>query len=206
MNRMTVAAISALGFLSLTAMAAEARVVWQFKSNGDFASLDSYQGGNDYLSLSVSKGGTAQAPETYLNYYRSDCDWYAGVCEGVNAYGLIPNRDFSGSTNTASLNTNTSANSAFTATRWTYNSLTGEYSETPTSLGTLNLSWKSSGVSRSKYVGSSSSTYLNFSWRSTGQASQSQASVTGTINGEAVDSNDGSVGTNSNNERYLEKP
>jgi hypothetical protein len=206
MKRMTVAAISALGCLSLAAMTAEARVVWHYKTNGAFAGFESSKGGDDYASFSVSKGGTLQAPETYINYYRSGCDWESGICQGVNAYGRIPNGHFSASAKSATLNTNTAGNPDIYASRWTYNYYTGEYSESPTTLGALNLAWKSTGISTSKGVGSYTNTYLNFTWKSTGQYSQADASVTGTIDGESVEAFLGSIGTNSNNDLSLEKP
>jgi hypothetical protein len=206
MNRMTVAALSALGFLSLTAMAAEAKVVWQFKSNGAYAGFDSYSEDGDYASLSVSKGGTSTAPETFLSYYNSSCDWVSGLCQGVSAYGRIPNGDFSANSRSATLKSNTAGIPDFYASHWSYNYYTGEYSESQGSLGIINLSWKATGISSSKGVGTSSSTYLNLTWKSTGQYSQADASVTGTIDGEAVQSYTGGIGTNSNNERYLEKP
>jgi hypothetical protein len=205
MNKVTLSAISTLGCLSLAAMTAEARVVQHYKTNGAFASFSAYGEGKDYISFSVSKGGSTQAPETYASYYSSDCDWEIGLCQGINAFGKIPNQDFVASSKSAALNTNTAGNPDFHAYAWSYNSYTGEYSESPVSLGAIDLSWKSSGEHTSKFVGTMSDTYLNFTWKSTGQSSQSHATVTGTIGGEPVNGFYSYIGTNSNNDRYNER-
>lgn len=195
--------VSALGALALGVIPAEAKVLYHFNGNGAYAGA--YGNGKVYTGLEVSQGGTPRADTVSLHYYTSDCDTLGGPCTGIEAYGPIPGRDFNANGKNATLSTNTSSNPNFTARQWTYDPSTGQYSESPIDLGTIKVDWKSSGLSSTRSVGTTISTYLNTTTKSTGQAAYTDASVSGTVGGIPLDVYGGQVGTYSNNEISVER-
>jgi hypothetical protein len=102
------------------------------------------------------------------------------------------------------LNTNTTNNPDFYASAWTYNNITGEYSEAPISLGAINISWEAGNYSYTM-TGTRTETNLNTTWKSTGQSAYSYATASGTIGGEIIQPSYGYFGINSNNERHMER-
>lgn len=208
MNWSRLSAFSALAALALGAISAEAKVLYHFNGNGAFANAYFYSdGGSDYSNINVSQGGTNQAPATYLNYYSSNCDSASGsaICSGIQGFGQIPNKDFTVSSKNATLSTNTASNANFYAVKWTYNMTTGEYTESQINLGYFSVNWKSSGFYSSKFIGTNTNTYLNTTWKSTGQSTSADASVSGSVGGTPLNAAGGDIGTNSNNDIYIER-
>ena len=208
MNGPRLSAFSALAVLALGAISAEAKVLSHFNGNGAFANAYfNSNGAGGYSTINVSQGGTNQAPATYLNYYASNCDTVSGnvICSGTQAYGQIPNKDFTSSSKEATLSTNTASIENFYAVKFTYNLTTGEYSESPISLGYFGLSWKSNGIYSDKFIGTSTKNWLNTTWKSTGQTSSAAASVSGSVGGTPLDVIFGDIGMNSNNDVYMER-
>ncbi len=205
MNSLALSAFSAIACMALGAQSLEAKVIGHFKADGAFADLAIDSDPSEYATLGVYRGGTPQSPVTYLNYFVLDCNEDKTICSGVSAFGAIPNGDFTQSNRHASLLTNTSANPNFSSYSWITNSITGEVSQTPINLGTFDLKWLASDVSSYKSIGVTSESHLDFTWKSTGQATGSSAVATGTVAGEALSSTNASLGSNSNNEISMER-
>jgi hypothetical protein len=204
MNKVWISSLSTALGLSFACLSAEAKVVGQFNGNGSFADVVSYDD-NGKSGLSVSESRSGGSVSVYLSYNSSSCDPVSGICRGITAFGPIPKGDFNTSAKGASLATNTSANANFSSVKWTYNYNTGDYSETPLSLGVINVDWKSNGISSYKSIGTSTSTNLNITVKSTGQTSWSDASAIGTLGGAPLSGAYARFGSNSNNEITIER-
>lgn len=198
-------ALAAMAFAALAPISAHAKVISHFNGNGSFASVYDYASDGKSLNLYVTQGGTSQSTQTYLDFSSSNCDTVGVTCQGVTGSGLIPNRSFSASAKGATLSVNLSGLQGFNAVQWSYNWSTGEYSESPVDLGTITSAWKSSGLSSQKFTGTYTSTYLNTTLKSTGQSTSSDALVALSALGQQWSGLFGSIGTNSNNDRTMER-
>lgn len=198
-------ALSAMAFAATAPISVHAKVVSHFNGNGAYASVYDYGSDGMSINLYVTQGGTRQAAETYLDFSTSNCDSLGSACEGVSGWGLIPNNSFSASAKSATLSVNLSGLPGFNAVQWRYDWSTGSYSESPIDPGTISSTWKSSGLSSQKFIGTSTSTYLNTTLKSTGQSSYSDAVANVSILGQQLGGAYGSIGTNSNNDRTMER-
>jgi hypothetical protein len=205
MYKAGITALAAMAFAAIAPITAHAKVISHFKGDGAFASASDYAPDGKSVNLYVSQGGSAQSTQTYLEYYSTSCDSSSWVCTGITGSGLIPNNAFSVSPQKGNLSVNLSGLPGFSAVRWTFNRNTWEYTESPVGLGAISVAWKSSGVSSQKSTGTSTTTYLNTTWKTVGQYSSTDAFANGTVNGEQWTNVYGNIGTNSSNERYMER-
>jgi hypothetical protein len=138
-------------------------------------------------------------------YYSTTCDYLAGICEGITGSGQIPVQDFTANGKSATLTTNTASDPSFYAFKWTINYNTGVYTDSSISLGSINLTWKGSNLSSSQFIGISTSTVLNTTWKSVGRSTSSSATVSGTFSGNPVMWTSANIGTNFNNDFTMER-
>jgi hypothetical protein len=206
MNKAGITASTALALAALAPMGAHAKGVSHFNGNGAFANAYDYGPDGNGLNLYVSQGGTPQSAQTYMDFNSSFCDTLQRtVCEGVSGAGLIPNKSFSATAKGATLSVNLSGLQGFNAVRWRYDLGTGEYSETPFDPGTISLAWKASGLFSQKFIGTTTTTYLNATVKSQGQSTGADALANGSVLGQEWNGVTGTIGTNSNNDRYMER-
>jgi len=162
---------------------------FHFVANGDNGFVNWYgydANGFSYGNLSVGRGGTTTALQTYLNFFVERCDWFYN-CTFQYGYGRIPNAGLSGSGRQAlQLNTNTAANPNF----YSY----------PGPGGPVVVDWKADGGYQVRSSGTSSYQYGGFFTQKTqGSSSYASAAVTGSVLGTAIGPYPyGSIGTNHN--------
>ena len=171
MNRtdITLAVVATIALIAGTPGTAHAQRVGKYKSNGAYA----YTSGTDasgcrYFYLSVSRGGTNAAPQTYMYV-----DMYDS-CSGAWSWGsgTIPNADFKTGTKTVTLKTNGANTNTYFVEGDTL-----PISLTFTKTSAFSSSW--SGHSRTEYYGHVVQHH--------GSGTYTSARVTGTIGGASVD-------------------
>ena len=158
-----------------------------FVANGDFGSVSWFEpdpaGGFTFGSISVSRGGPTNAPQTSLSYFVFQCDQF-GFCSDVrDGFGLIPNNDLSGGAKSLSLRTNTSGNPNFAT-------LAG-----PT--GPVSVDWRANGLFTQSSNGTNQISFPGFTQKFQGGSTSASANATGTIVGLAISPN-GSAGIGTN--------
>jgi hypothetical protein len=160
-----------------------------FNAQGDFASAlwsVSGDGGFTFGSLSVSRGGPTNDPQTFLSYFIRQCDtsFNCSVSSGV---GLIPNQDVRVSGKSLELNTNTDGNPNFVTS-----------GVIPP--GLVSVSWQANGLGEESRTGTSELRVPGFMSRQTGSSSVTSADASGSVAGFSFASvhGNGQVGSNSN--------
>jgi len=146
---------------------ASAAQISKFKANEDFA-YAYWNDGSVYGELQVHRGGTVNAPQTYLLYYVYDYETVSESC----GYGFIPNGDLTGSWQTGlSLRTDTS--------RMTDGYMYGSLS------GAIAVDWKKSGLYSYSTTGTHEQHFVDtfngdIFYRQSGTWHYGHASVSGT--------------------------
>lgn len=128
-------------------------------------------GGVVFGSLSVSRGGSPTAQETFLFYSIVECGAF-GCFTVAGGFGTIPNGDFSASGPTYQLNTNTAGNAGF----FTFAGAPGQ----------IAAEWRGDGLFESRFTGTSQVTSPGVRQQSSGQTSYQSATATGSVIGFAV--------------------
>jgi Tol biopolymer transport system component len=158
-----------------------------FVANGDFASLSWFEsdpaGGFTFGSLSVSRGGPTNAPQTFLSYFVFQCDPFGSCIDVRDGFGLIPNNDLSGGSKSLSLRTNTSGNPNFV----TFAGPTGPVS----------VDWRANGLFTQSASGTNQVSFPGFTQKSQGGSTSASANAAGSIVGAAISPN-GSAGIGTN--------
>ena len=160
---------------------------FHFVSNGDFGSVSWFEpdpaGGFTFGSLSVSRGGPTNAPQTSLSYFVFQCDPF-GFCSDVrDGFGLIPNNDLSGGGKSLSLRTNTSGNANFV----TFAGPTGPVS----------VDWRANGLFTQSSSGTNQVSFPGFTQKFQGGSTSASANATGSVVGVVISPN-GSAGIGTN--------
>lgn len=142
-----------------------------------------------WVNINVSRGGSARAPQTNLNYDLSQWDpnavWedkegtiHTGMCVSAQSgYGVIPNGSYRVTSQSEALNVDTSAVPGFEL--W---SGAG---------GVISLTWQKTSTYESRHSGTDSWHDPRYSWSRVGTWSESSATAAGTILGHAVSSDTG---------------
>ena len=163
-----------------------------FVANGNFASVDWFVsdsgggGGGGFTSgtLSVSRGGPTNSPQTFLFYFTQRCDVFFN-CQVFGGNGLIPNQDFGGGAKSLQLNTNTSGNPNFFT-----------FAGPP---GLVAARWDANGFFQQRFSGTSEFSVPGFKQQSNGVSSSASANTTGSVIGVLIPpSTLGSLGSNTN--------
>lgn len=164
-----------------------------FVANGDFASVnwsggfaltvsDTGGGGGTFGTLSVSRGGPTNSPQTFLSYFIQRCDVFFN-CQFFGGNGLIPNQDFGGGAKSLQLNTNTSGNPNFFT-----------FAGPP---GIVSVRWDANGFFQQRFSGTSQTSFPGLMQRSTGVSSSASANAGGSVVGvEISPNNSGTIGSN----------
>jgi Tol biopolymer transport system component len=165
---------------------------FHFVANGDFAGLSWFEsdpaGGFTFGSLSVSRGGSTNAPQTSLSYFVFQCDLFS--CNTIrDGFGLIPNADVSGGRTSLRLSTNTTGNPNFFT------------SAGPT--GAVSVDWRANGLFIQSTSGTNEFSYPGFTQRSQGGSSSASANATGSIIGAPIPPN-GSAGIGTNHQVIID--
>jgi len=160
---------------------------FHFVANGDFASLNWFEadpaGGFTFGSLSVSRGGPTNAPQTFLSYSVFQCDPFFSCNTIRDGSGLIPNNDLSGGKTSLILRTNTTGNPNFV----TFAGPTGPVS----------VNWRANGLFTQSASGTNQVSFPGFTQKSQGGSTSASANAAGTIVGVAISPNgSGGIGTN----------
>jgi hypothetical protein len=162
---------------------------FHFVSNGDFGSLNWFEsdpaGGFTFGSLSVSRGGPTNAPQTFLSYFVFQCDPFGSCTDVRDGFGLIPNNDLSGGGKSLSLRTNTSANPNFV----TFAGPTGPVS----------VDWRANGLFTQSSSGTNQVSFPGFAQKSQGGFTSASANAAGSLVGVAISPN-GSAGIGTNHQ------
>jgi hypothetical protein len=162
-----------------------------FVSNGTSALViwssggDTTGGGGGFTSgsLSVSRGGTTNNPQTFLSYFVEQCSQFS--CTFMGGSGLIPNGDLSGGTKQLHLGTNTSGNPNF----FTFGG----------SPGVIMVDWAANGLFTLQTSGTWEVTFPGFRRHQSGVSTSASAFATGNVVGIAIPpANFGNIGTNEN--------
>jgi hypothetical protein len=130
-------------------------------------------GGGGYVfgSISVSRGGSNQNPQTFVSYFVVACD--VSSCTNSAGFGTVPNGDFSARGNAMHLNTNTANNSSFIT-----------YQGQP---GTIAVDWTSNGLFETRVSGTNETTAAGFfREKQTGQSDDQSANASGSVVGFSV--------------------
>jgi hypothetical protein len=160
---------------------------FHFVANGDFASLNWFEsdpaGGGTFGSLSVSRGGPTNAPQTFLSYSVFQCDPFFSCNTIRDGFGLIPNADVSRGRTSLRLSTNTTGNPNFAT-------FAG-----PTGLVTAD--WRANGLFTQSSSGTNQFSFPDFTHRSQGSFTSASAGATGSIIGVPISPDGlGGLGTN----------
>jgi hypothetical protein len=166
---------------------------FHFVSNGVSGSAN-WSGGGDstgsggfsFGSLSVSRGGTTNNPQTFLFYFVEQCDAFFN-CSVAGGSGLIPNGDLTGGLSGSQLHlrTNTTGNATFSTF------------EGPT--GFIVADWKANGVITGSSTTILQEKFSSFTFKQQGSSSFATANVSGTVIGNPISfTTDASIGTNHN--------
>lgn len=186
MNKRIGLASGLLALALLCPAVAGAAVVNHFNANGEYAAASTDDGAGYSSQVSVYRGGTTRAPETYLNYYWSSCAYEGTVfsCSGENGWGLIPNGAFRATARSASVDVDT-AGLTNTAFSWSYDYATDTYTfqEWPSAGGRIAVAWTKSAEFSARFTGTSEQNYLNFKFISNGSQQSSSARASGTLFG-----------------------
>ncbi len=170
---------------------------YHFVANGQFGYVNWYQYDTlgswfTYGTVNASRGGTTGNPQTWMEYYVVQCDWYS--CYYLEAgYGLIPNRDLSGGGGRLHLSTNTDGNPNF----YVWAGSGGQLSVDWQSNGLYSSSW--SGTTQYDYAAACDSVacYSGYKHRSQGKSTNTSASASGSVVGVALPlTGDAWIGTN----------
>jgi WD40 repeat protein len=160
---------------------------FHFVSNGDFGSASWFEpdaaGGFTFGSLSVSRGGPTNAPQTSLSYFVFQCDAFGSCTDVRDGFGLIPNSDLSGAGKSLSLRTNTSGNPSFVT-------IAG-----PT--GPVSVDWRANGLFTQSSSGTNQLSFPGFTQKFQGGSTSASANAAGSIVGVAISPN-GSAGIGTN--------
>ena len=165
-----------------------------FVSNGTFAFVqwfigspgDSGGGGGGFIfgSLSVSRGGSSNNPQTFLSYFIERCDPFFG-CTVSGGSGLIPNNDLSGGGQRLHLATNTSGNPNF----FTFGGPSG----------LITIDWSANGAFQQRSSGTSDVIFPGFRQHTTGVSTSASANGAGSAVDVSVPPfSSGNIGTNQN--------
>ena len=138
-------------------------------------------GGFVFGSVSVSRGGSPTAQETFLFYSIVECGAF-GCFTLAGGFGTIPNGDFSASGPSYRLSTNTTGNGAF----FTFAGATGQ----------ITVEWVADGLYESRFTGTSQVTAPGVRQQSSGQTSYKSAGTTGSVVGFGIPA--GTIGQISN--------
>ena len=160
---------------------------FHFVSNGGSGSVSWFEpdpaGGFTFGSISVSRGGPTNAPQTSLSYFVFQCDPLGSCTDVRDGFGLIPNNDFSGGGKSLSLRTNTSGNANF----FTFAGPTGPVS----------VDWQANGLFTQSSSGTNQISFPGFTQKFQGGSTSASANAVGSIVGVAISPN-GSAGIGTN--------
>jgi hypothetical protein len=173
--------VGAMSLLGAGAAHAGAEVT-HFKTNGAMASHNSFDGTTAY-DLGVNRNDSASGTTTFLSFNTQTCAADFSICSGIFGFGNIPNGDFSASTGTASLNTNTATNSGFQVFNYVQDNVNGTFTETPGVGGIVIINWKKTPRQSSSFTGTSTFVSGGFSNKFTGSQSSDSASTIGSLLG-----------------------
>ncbi len=169
-----------------------------FMSNGDVGSVDwagdstatasdtggGGGGGFTFGSLTVTRGGPTNDPETFLSYFIERCDQFFN-CQFFEGSGLIPNRDLSGGGKSLQLSTNTAGNPNFST-----------FAGPP---GLVSVRWNTNGFFAQRFSGTSEFRAPGFLQQNTGVSTSASANASGSVVGVAISpNNSASIGTSTN--------
>ena len=160
---------------------------FHFVSNGDFGSVSWFApdpaGGFTFGSISVSRGGPTNAPQTSLSYFVFQCDPFGSCTDVRDGFGLIPNTDLSGGGRALSVRTNTSGNPNFV----TFAGPTGPVS----------VDWRANGLFTQSSSGTNQITFPGVTQTFQGGSTSASANAAGSIVGVAISPNGfAGIGTN----------
>jgi hypothetical protein len=159
----------ALGLLAVTANTASAGQVYHFKNNGAYAEMSgSDSTGCIWFYVSVSRGGTMQAPETNAYYEMYNQCTSESVGWGS---GRVANTSFKTSKKGATLTLSPSASADFS---------------TSGAVGTLSITWIVDGVWSYSYSGHSRQEYAGTVYQTHGSWTYKTAKAAGTILGVEI--------------------
>jgi hypothetical protein len=183
-------------FLCGAGAAQAGAVVTQVKANGATAAHNSFDGTTAF-DLGVSRNDTSSGTTTFLSFETQTCSADFSVCSGIFGFGNIPNGDFSASTGTANLNTNTATNPNFTVFNYVNDFANNIFTQTPATGGIVTVNWKKIPRQSQSFVGTQSVVFGPFSNKLTGQQDSDSASSSGTLLGTPLPTNGfGFIGTN----------
>jgi hypothetical protein len=188
MNRTTTALALTVGatlvLMAATPRRAQAEQVGKYKSNGAYANTNGTDGtGCRYFSISVARGGTTAAPQTYLYYDVYD------ACAGAWSWGngTIPNAAFKTGNKTMALNFTGSTSGGFYAE--------GE----PLAIA---LTFTKDSSFTEKWSGHSRWEYFGHVVQHHGSGTRNSATLSGTIGGSAAQAFWAEIGTG--RDRWIE--
>jgi len=157
-----------------------------FVSNGTsgFVQWSTSGGGFVFGSLSVSRGGSTNNPQTFLSYFIEQCDTFF-FCTFMQGSGLIPSSDLSGGGQQLHLATNTSGNPNF----FTFGGPSG----------LITIDWSANAAFQQRFSGTSDFSFPGFRQHTTGVSTSASANAAGGVVGVPVPPfSPGNIGTNQN--------
>jgi hypothetical protein len=169
---------SAAGAVPLLTAGATSSAATQFHfvADGDFGNLNWFEvdpaGGFTFGSVSVSRGGPTNNPQTFLSYFVFQCDPFFSCNPVRDGFGLIPNRDLSGGASSLTLRTNTTGNPNFST------------AVGPT--GLVSVDWRVNGLFTQSSSGTNQFSFPGFTHRSQGSFASASANATGSVVGLPV--------------------
>ena len=169
---------SAAGAVPLLTAGATSSAATQFHfvADGDFGNLNWFEvdpaGGFTFGSVSVSRGGPTNNPQTFLGYFVFQCDPVFSCNPVRGGFGLIPNRDLSGGANSLTLRTNTTGNPNF--------------STAVGPAGLVSVDWRVNGLFTQSSSGTNQFSFPGFTHRSQGSFASASANATGSVVGLPV--------------------
>jgi Tol biopolymer transport system component len=160
---------------------------FHFVSNGGSGSVSWFApdpaGGFIFGSLSVSRGGPTNAPQTSLSYFVFQCDPFGSCTDVRDGFGLIPNNDLSGGGTSLSLRTNTTGSPNF----FTFAGPAGPVS----------VDWRANGLFTQSSNGTNQISFPGFTQKLQGGSTSASANAAGSIVGLAISPNgSATIGTN----------
>jgi hypothetical protein len=182
--------------LCYSAEAVGQKTVFTYNTDGTYADINPFSSGNTFGTLQVNRGGVGTNAQTFLFLSMTTFDPNFNVLVSYFGYGVIPNSSLQGDgTGTIKLDLDLSTAPNFNLC--TYTPGTGT-SCSPSSQGTITLTWNRNNVWSSHTVDNISQSYPGVKWTQTGSSDNGSASVQGTILGTDLTSTSftfGSIGS-----------
>lgn len=172
---------------------AAGQTVDTFHSNGAFANIDTFNNGNIFGSLFVTRDGTGSNAQTNMRFSFTVFDSNFNVITSSFGFGNIPSNTFHGD-GIGEMSLDLDLSSAPNYTLCTFTPNTGTICASP-GQGTINLSWKKLDLFSFHTVDNLIQKFPGVTFQSSGTTDGSAASIEGTIFGTTLPNYNAAIGT-----------